>query len=60
MLLMATAFAKMCQNMARGAKAVALNMLQNFGRNVGKTELPLLCHLHYVGAFAHYTNRLLK
>ena len=41
--------------MARGAKAVALNMLQNFGRNVGKTELPLLCHLHYAVSYTHLT-----
>jgi len=38
MILIATAFGKNVPNMVLGAKAVALNMQQNFSKNVGETE----------------------
>jgi hypothetical protein len=44
--------ANLHQNMVFSAKAVTLNMLQNFCRTVGKTEEHLLRHLLYTGIFA--------
>jgi hypothetical protein len=56
MLLLAKPLLKMCQNMALNIKAVAKNIWENFNRNVGETEPPLLYHLHYAGASAHCSN----
>ncbi len=46
--------------MTRSAKAVALNTLFNFNRNVGETEHHLLRHLYYALTFAHCANWLVK